>query len=168
MTCRTARTWITDAVEGLLDPARGAELERHTAACRRCRETLESHRRLRALLSATPRASEMPASVASSVSRGLRPLPRTPRPVWRLVVAASTFVTVCGALALAVYSRAPDVAGGPGIARMSPADVVRLASPISTQLCVREHAQASFFYARADKASWSLAVTESNKANVAW
>ncbi|MFD7096365.1 anti-sigma factor family protein [Streptomyces xanthophaeus] len=62
---------ISDLTEGLLSPARAAEVRRHLGDCALCADVLSSLEEIRSLLGTLPGPSRMPADVAGRIDAAL-------------------------------------------------------------------------------------------------
>jgi hypothetical protein len=85
MTCQRAQRYISEYVDGALDPGRTATLERHLEGCAACREVLEDFRAMKIAASELP-VTEPGDDVWSRIRTGLV---RAPAPAGRPQTAPS-------------------------------------------------------------------------------
>jgi hypothetical protein len=62
---------ISDLIEGLLPPGRGADVREHIAGCALCTDVLGSLEEIRGLLGTLPGPQRMPADIAGRIDAAL-------------------------------------------------------------------------------------------------
>ena len=112
MQCGDVERLVLRRLEGRLAADEGRRLERHLQQCETCRETLEAHRRVAAVLSSRPMA-EVPQGFADRVMANIEPAPGWLDALnWRLWT--FRLAPVAAALmAVAVLGFGPTVAAAP-------------------------------------------------------
>ena len=112
MQCGDVEHLLLRRLEGRLAADEGQRLERHLQQCETCRETLEEHRRVAAVLSSRPMA-EVPQGFADRVMANIEPVPGWLDVLnWRLWT--FRLAPVAAALmAVAVLGFGPTVAAAP-------------------------------------------------------
>ena len=128
MNCDRYSEWISEAVDGTLDPTAQAELDGHCRGCADCRELLNDLIDIRAAAATLDRRTPSPdvwAAISakidsppsthgvSSVRRDRRALP------WMQLAAAAAVVTVLGAAAWFGLSSRPSTGGSAPVAELA-------------------------------------------------
>ena len=101
MDCRDFDEFVSLDLDGRLDPARKAELERHIASCPVCRAEAESARRAEQILAALPRRAA-PAGFVPDVMRKVEDLPVQAQAGGALFASLGRLASVAAGIAIGV------------------------------------------------------------------
>jgi hypothetical protein len=132
MNCERYSEWLSDAVDGMLEPARQAELDAHLRGCGECRELLSDLIEIRAAAATLERLTPSPAmwkAIAEKIDPAVAAVPlrqgapTNASPIWRasswMQLAAAALVMMLGAAAWFGLSTRPVPGASEPIAELA-------------------------------------------------
>jgi anti-sigma factor RsiW len=160
--CRKYRADIIEWIDGSLSGEARRSFEAHVASCPGCREVLRSHERIHHMTCEACHSTVLRASVAPEVVEMTRSRPVGGHSGVAFYWAGAGAAVAAVALAIVLLWNPSSPSPQPGATSVGTGPSVAQGESLSLEMCAREHARASVVFAPADRATWSLALAESN------
>ena len=118
MNCERYSEWLSDSVDGTLDPSKQAELDAHLRGCTECRELLSDLTEIRAAAATLDRLTPSP-DMWKAIAAKIDPPRRAGISSWVQLAAAAALLMMLGAAAWFGLSTRPAPTGSESIAELA-------------------------------------------------